>query len=507
MTAVPERARGDAVLLVRSAGAATLSALWRLAVTFATYLVLRRLVPPAEMGVWSWAEPLFLLLAQVRDLGVPGHVVRQRERDYAGYLRLQLVWGGVLAVVLFAAAPFLALLFEDRDASTVPILRLLCVFLFVQGIGSVPLTYFEAEQRIERTIPAELLRNALFAALSLLLAWRGLGVWSIVVAYTAAGAAYSATLWWWATRRGAGDRGAGEAERPRLRVRGGGARGAARALAAASWPLMVMSLLENAVLNLDPLLLGLVDEEATAYAALTLFSLFFFSRLIADQVGRALYPALVVAHARPAESFELYRVATLFLVTFVVPASFFFFFNARAAALLLGGPQWVPAGDYLTVAAFVPFVRPLTMFGREYLLVVHQDRLVNVYSFLNLVSLGALGWILVHGELGALGMAVAGYFPLGVLPLAWGLRRIDRAAFGRLLRQILGLYALGAALFAPVAVLPEAWTWTRVTLSVALAGLSVALGLGWHRQAYRRFWRGDGAAGSQQSAVGRPERT
>jgi PST family polysaccharide transporter len=481
---VPAPVRGAASRLVQSAGAATLSALWRLAITLATYLLLRRLIPPAEMGVWSWAEPLFLLLGQIRDLGVPGHVVRQRERNYAGYLRLQLAWGGALAALLFVAAPLLALLFEDRDASTVPILRLLCVFLFVQGLGSVPLTYFEAEQRIARTIPAELARNAVFAALALLLAWRGHGVWSIVVAYTLAGAVYSAVLWWWALRRGAGE---GET----LRVGRGQGAGSTAALVHAAWPLMVMSLLENAVLNLDPLLLGLIDEEAVAYAALAMWSLFFFSRLIADQVGRAVYPALVVAHAQPERSFELFRVATVFLVTFVVPTSFFFFFNARAAALVLGGPEWTAAGSYLTVAAFVPLVRPLTMFGREYLLVVHHDRLVNLYSLLNLVSLGGLGWALVHTELGPLGMAVAGYFPLGVLPLVWGLRRIDGAACHRLLRQILGLYALGAALFAPVVLLPAAWTWTRVGVSVVLATLYVALGLAWHRDAYVRFWRGD----------------
>ena len=479
-----------AARLVHSASAATVSALWRLAVTFGTYVLLRRLIPPADMGVWNWAEPLFLLIAQVRDLGVPGHVVRQRERDYAGYLRLQLVWGGALAILVFAAAPVLALLFEDRDASTVPILRTLCLFLFVQGLGSVPLTFFEAEQRIARTIPAELARNAAFAALSLLLAWRGFGVWSIVVAYTLSGALYSAVLWWWAMRRGAGE---GEDGRLRL-VRAAGSDSLA-SLVAASWPLMLMSLLENAVLNLDPLLLGLIDEAAVAYAALTLWSLFFFSRLIADQVGRALYPALVVAHARPRQSFELYRIATLFLVTFVVPTSFFFFFNARAAALVLGGPEWVPAGTYLTVAAFVPFVRPLTMFGREYLLVEHRDRLVNIYSFLNLLSLGGIGWALVHTELGPLGMAVAGYFPLGVLPLAWGLHRIDPAACRRLLLQILGLYSLGAVLFLPVALLPPAWTWTRVAVSVALSVLYLALGLAWHRPAYLKFWRGEAIGG------------
>jgi hypothetical protein len=60
-----------------------------------------------------------------------------------------------------------------------------------------------------------------------------------------------------------------------------------------------------------------------------------------------------------------------------------------------------------------------------------------------------------------------------------------------LLRQIVGLYALGAALFVPVALLPQGWTWTRFAISVALAALYVALGLAWHRDAYVRFWRGD----------------
>ncbi|HVS14257.1 MAG TPA: oligosaccharide flippase family protein [Thermoanaerobaculia bacterium] len=463
--------------LVQSAGAATLSQVWRMAVTMGTYMVLRRFVPPSEMGVWNWAEPLFVLIAQARDLGVPGHVVRLRERTYGNYLALQVAWGGALAIGLAVAAPLVAQAFAGRDADTAPVLRLMCVFLFVQGVASVPLTYFEVEQRVMRTIPAELARNVGFAALSLLLAWRGFGVWSIVVAHTASYVVYALVLWARAAR-----------DMP-LRYRPG----ETGALVRASLPLALMSLLELAVLNLDPLIIGLVlPPDAVARAALAILALFFFSRSVADAVGRSVYPALVAHHHDPTRSFELYRLATLFLVTFVVPLSFFAFFNAAAVALVLGGEEWVGAGQYLTVAAFVPFLRPLTMFGREYLMVVRRDRLLILYTLVNLLSLGGLGYWLVQGELRELGMAVAGYFPLGALILGWGLRRIEPAAFDRLLLQILELYLLGLVCFAGIWLVPAERMWVRFALSAVTGAIFVALALWRHREGYRRFLRATG---------------
>ena len=466
----------DPKLLVQSAGAATLSQVWRMVVTFGTYMVLRRYIPPQEMGVWNWAEPLFVLVAQLRDAGVPAHVVRMRDRTYGNYLALQVVWGGLLAVALALGAPLVAEAFAGRDAQTAPVLRWMCVFLFVQGLASVPLTYFEVEQRVARTIPAELARNLGFAGLSLLLAWRGFGVWSIVLAHTASYVIYAIVLWLAAARR------IPLAYRP----------GETAALVRSSWPLAVMSLLELSVLNLDPLIIGLVlPQDAVARASLAILALFFFSRSVADAVGRSVYPALVAHHHEPARSFELYRLATLFLVSFVVPLSFGAFFNAEAIALVLGGEQWIGAGRYLAIAAFVPFLRPLTMFGREYLLVVHRDRLLILYTLLNLLALGGLGYWLVHGELRELGMAVAGYFPLGTLLLGWGLRQISPRAFDRLLLQIGELYLLGLACFAPIWLVPAERMWLRFALSAVAGAVCLALGLLRHRAGYRAFLAGD----------------
>jgi PST family polysaccharide transporter len=452
-------------------------------VTFVTHMALRKLIAPGEMGVWTWAEPVFILLAQVRDLGVPGHVVRQSRRAYGNYLRLQIGWGGALAAALAIAAPLLAYGFAGRDAGTVPILRALCLFLFVQGLGSVPLTFFEAEQEIEKTIPAELARNVSFAALSLLLALRGHGVWSIVIAHVAAATVYTAMLWWAALARRADAAG-----HPRLDL--AVMPGATLTLVIASLPLMVLSLLELAVLNLDPVILGLRLPAAVVGAAgLAILAAFFVSRQLADAAGRAVYPALVRYRDQPARAFEVFRVATVFLLTLVVPVAFFVFWNAERVVMILtlGRADWLGAADYLRVAAFVPLARPLTMFGRELLLVYHRDRLLIGYTLANLLALGGLGYVLIGTDLRELGMAIAGYFPLGMLLLAWGLWQLEPSGFGKLLRDIGVLYLLGLLLFAPIALVPAAAIWWRFGLSIAAALAFVGAALLRHRALYRAF--------------------
>ena len=451
-------------------------------VTFATHMALRKLIAPAEMGVWTWAEPVFILLAQVRDLGVPGHVVRQSRRAYGNYLGLQLGWGGALAAALALGAPLLAYGFAGRDAATVPILRALCLFLFVQGLGSVPLTFFEAEQEIEKTIPAELGRNVCFAALSLVLALRGWGVWSIVIAHITAASVYTAMLWWAALV----SRPEGKGHRIHLdRLPD-----TTLSLVLASLPLMVLSLLELAVLNLDPVILALrLPAGVVGAAGLAILAAFFVSRQLADAAGRAVYPALVRYRDQPSRAFEVFRVATVFLLTLVVPVAFFVFWNAERVVMILtlGRADWLGAAGYLRVAAFVPLARPLTMFGRELLLVYHRDRLLIGYTLVNLLALGGLGYVLIGTDLRELGMAVAGYFPLGMLLLAWGLWQLEPAGFRRLLLDIGLLYALGLVLFAPVAFVSDTAPWWRFGISIAAALLFVAIALLRHRPLYRAF--------------------
>jgi O-antigen/teichoic acid export membrane protein len=309
-------------------------------------------------------------------------------------------------------------------------------------------------------------------------------VWSIVIAHIAAAALYTALLWWAALR-------------PRADAAAGGARLQLEAIPGATWPLvraslplMVLSLLELGVLNLDPMVLGLrLPAGVVGTAGLAILAAFFVSRQLADAAGRAVYPALVRYRDDPTRAFDVFRVATLFLLTLVVPVAFFVFWNAELVVIILtlGRADWLAATDYLRVAAFVPFARPLTMFGRELLLVYHRDRLLIGYTLGNLLALGGLGYLLIGTDLRELGMAVAGYFPLGMLLLAWGLWQLEPAGFRRLLWDIGALYLLGLLCFAPIALVPTSAPVWRFGLSTLAAALFVAVALWLKRGLYRAF--------------------
>ena len=446
----------SALRILQSAGAASVTQVWRLGVTFLAFFCIRRMMPPEDLGVWMWAEPVFVLLSITRDLGINGHLIRLEQRPYGNFLAVAVFWGGLFAGAVALGAPWLATFFESHDAQTVQIIRVLALFLWVQGIGLVPLTYFEAEHLLARAIPAELARNAVFAILAVLWVWMDWGVWGVVWAHLSGSVVFTIVLW------------LGCRSTIRLRFAPREIVGLVRD----SLPLALLSLLEQGVLYLDVLVLGLIlDKGTVGKVGLATYALFFFSRLLADAMGRAVYPAIVAYSAHPERAFGLYRVATLFLVCCFVPLAFFMHHNAELVAYFLGGSEWTGAAAYLSVAAFIPFVRPLTMFGREYLLVARRDRLLIAYTLTNLLSLGGLGYYLIKfTELRELGMAVAGYFPLGTLFLGFGLWQLAPKRFVRLLWEMISLYLLGALIFAAIWLIPNGSTWTTLATSI-VAGL------------------------------------
>lgn len=459
--------------LALSAGAATWSQILRVAVTLGTYVVLRRFIPPEEMGVWNWAEALFLLIGQVRDLGMPAEIGRQREPQFGNYLLVLVAWSLALASAIFLAAPWIAGAYSDGDPEvTVSVLRFLCLFLVVQGLGILPTVHLDIEMLTVRTVPPELLRNAAFAVSSIALAANGFGVWSILYAHVGAATLYTIGVWWAARKT------------LRLELQPG----LAKALVLASLPLMVLSLLELSVLSVDVFIYGKrFTREVVGNAGLATLAAYFVGRQLADASGRPLYPAMLRAGG-PRDSFQVYAAATLLFAGVLAPAAFSLFLNAELITQILGGEQWLGAVELIRWFAFVPLVRPLSLFGRELLLILRQDRLLLVYSATSLVTITTLGLLLTRTSLGIFGMPVAGFFALGQFVLLYGMFRIAEAPVGRLLRRIGLIYLGNAALFAPLLTTTDRLhPWALFVVSAAVSAASIALVVWLYREEGRRL--------------------
>ncbi len=447
---------------LHSSGAAIFSQAWRVIVTFGVMLILKRLVPAADWGLWNWALPVFMILGAVRDLGLVFHVVRVKPRPYGNLLALELVWGSAMVALAFFGAPILARGFSEPHADVVPVIRALTLFLFFEGLSTVPRVYFEGELRIGRAVAPEVARNAFMAVTAIGLAVAGLDVWSLAIAHVGSAMLYALMLWWRAW-----------GEIPLLWQRG-----ETLALIRESLPLATIWFLIILVRHVDPLILGWRFEGAVVGNYVFAYeNAFRVQEVVFPAVGRALYPALVAFREDARRLFDAYALSTLFIQAIEVPAAYCLFLNAEIVLLILGGSQWVEAPVYLRILCFAPLVEPFSRLGGEILKVQHRDGLWILCTLITLVTYVAGGFLLT-GILGPAGMAWINLLPLGGVVMIWALYRVSPRGFRDLVRKLIFVYLLPLPVFAAAYLAAGDHQWWRFALSLIAAALSLAI-FGW----------------------------
>jgi O-antigen/teichoic acid export membrane protein len=455
--------------LLRSGTAATFAQFVRVAAILLTHLLLRRLIPPGDWGLRDWTESLFLLLATVRDLGLHSHVVRLRPMPLGNLLRVQIFWGGALGLLVLVGAPLLAHGFSTPRPDVALVLQVMALYLCLEGLASVPLTYFEAELRIGRSIVPELLRTLTYCACALALAVGGLGIWAFVLAMIASQAVFAGLLWWRA--------------RPTMALHL--ERGATLSMLATSSPLAGIWFLGLAVTYADALILGsrFPDAVVGGYMFAYVWA-FFVSRILQQPMVRALYPAFVQYGDRPAEQFLAYRLATKALLAIEVPAALFLFLNADLAVRVLGGDRYLEQAGLLRLLAFVPLVDPLGRFGGELLVARRRDGIRVAALVLQFAALVG-GGLWLSRLYGPTGMAWANFLPLGAPLLAWALAKVDLRGLRALIADLVEIYCAPLPLFALAWWGSQGHLWLRFGLSI-LAGLA-SLAWFWFRFGDRFF--------------------
>ena len=424
---------------LRSAGAATFSQLWRVGVAFLTQLVLRRYIPKEDWGLADWVLVVFLVLGAIRDLGLPVHTIRVKERPFGNLLAWELGWGATLSVLVVLAAPLFLFALKDPHPDTVPVIQAMALFLFLEGLAQVPLVYFESELRVGRAVVPELLRNACYALTAIALALNGYGVWSIVVAQVVASALFATTLW--ARARGQIPLTWLRGQTPRL------LRSSVRL--AAVWVLILL------VRHIDKLILGAkFSVEDLAVYSFAYWVAFLVPEIMVQPVGRAAYPAFIAFADDPARKFGAYRLSTTFLLSLEVPAALFLFVNAEWVVQLIGGSQWVGAPAFLRVLCFAPLIDPFSRFGGELLASHHRDRIWIVATATTMLSFLVAG-LLLTDRYGPMGMAYANFLPLGALVMIWGVSSLDRSRFAGLTKALISVYLVPVPLFAVTLLLFE----------------------------------------------------
>jgi O-antigen/teichoic acid export membrane protein len=402
----------------------------------ATFVVLSRLLSPAEIGSVALALAFLGVLGVVADLGAATFLVQTRSWDEP--TRSTTFWttltlsGLGTALVFVLAGPLAGLLGEPGLTG---VFRALAPILVVNAAAGVPSAILQRELRFRELALREMVSALVAAVVGVGLALAGAGVWALVAQSGAQ--AVVATLLVWRMSEWRPTRQISRAAFTELRRFGG--------------PVLAINILQSVRDRLEQFLLGaLVGVTALGYwtVAVRLLALLVdVSVAVLDSVALPVFAATRDSAERFGRAFESAVSSTQLLL---VPALALLAVTSPVLLPLAFGPHWGPAVVPAQVLCLAYGVAGLAYFNRAALLAHGRSGTEFLLTGTSLV---------VHVVLVVL---VA---PLGLTALAWSFtgEALITVALGAVtLRRTLGI-GLG--------------TLTRASRVVACGGVAVAAAL------------------------------
>jgi O-antigen/teichoic acid export membrane protein len=157
-----------------------------LAFTFATGIVLARLLQPAQFGLYAIATFLVEAFALFGNFGLVASFIQRRddltERDLRVGFTLQQAVISVMAAVIVVAAPWLVAIFPKAPENSEWLVRALAATLYLTSWRSMSALQLERRLQYGRLAWVEVVEVVSFQSLAVALAAAGYGVWSLVAA-------------------------------------------------------------------------------------------------------------------------------------------------------------------------------------------------------------------------------------------------------------------------------------------------------------------------------------
>jgi len=163
---------------------------------FFTTLIMARLLGPVEFGLIAMTSLFTSLGVSLVDSGMSSSLIRSSavdERDFSTVFFLNLAFSLFAYGVVYVLAPYVSLFYKRPELSE--ILRVYCLSFIIAAFSSVQrailIKGMQFRERMLNNIPGTLIG---FVA-GVLLAYRGLGVWSLIWMNLITQAIGSVTLW------------------------------------------------------------------------------------------------------------------------------------------------------------------------------------------------------------------------------------------------------------------------------------------------------------------------
>lgn len=165
-------------------------------VNFVYFMVLARLITPAEMGVLGLTGIFFALANSLKEAGLGAALIRKQDRtevDCSTVFWFNIAANMLVALVFWLVAPWFAVFFNVPDLKWIT--RISCIMMVLGATQSVHYTLYAARRDFKTTTIISIITSLLGMPVTLYLAYAGWSYWSIVLSGVFTGLLNLVIIW------------------------------------------------------------------------------------------------------------------------------------------------------------------------------------------------------------------------------------------------------------------------------------------------------------------------
>lgn len=177
--------------------------MWRFAersgaqiVSFVVSIVLARLLAPEDYGTIALVTVFIAILQTFVDCGLGTALIQKKDADdldFSSVFYFNLGMCIILYLGMFAAAPYIALFYNDTELT--PIIRVISLILIISGVKGIQQSYVSRNMLFRRFFFATIGGTIFSAFLGIGIALLGGGVWALVAQQLSNTAIDTLILW------------------------------------------------------------------------------------------------------------------------------------------------------------------------------------------------------------------------------------------------------------------------------------------------------------------------
>lgn len=151
------------------------------AVGFVVSIILARLLSPSDYGTIALISVFTSILYVFIDGGMGMALVQKKDADnvdFSSVFYFNIIWCILIYMLLFGTAPYIAAFYNNQDLTK--LIRVLGINLLVSGVKNIQSAYVSKHLQLKRFFFATLGGTIGAAAIGIIMAYKGYGVWALV---------------------------------------------------------------------------------------------------------------------------------------------------------------------------------------------------------------------------------------------------------------------------------------------------------------------------------------